>query len=333
MSQDEPRLLPYEFLGGALGPSVIAAPPNSFLEDQLSASFDSWMYGRGPGPGGSGNRAFRLRHALALGGERVPPLDELHSRAPLKAVAAWMVRWRYLRHDDLPVGWEAVKDGTKAHKYLRSAVDAGIAAQESPDEQRGSMDAAVAEAIDDALLSTAVRKEQHDSRWGSGCEPQVYARLDAANVKAPRITMAAALASATAVAQKTAAELHGGDLGALLDDDERWAQNEWLPALEESAAAQNAGAGGRGNRAFAIRHALKVAGDRVPSAVELPLRAPLNAVAAWMVQRKYLRHDNLPVGWEAAKYGTKAYLYLQSAVDAGIAARGSSELVWKCPRR
>jgi len=80
MSQDVPRsqkrLLPDDFLGSALGlAGVIAAPPNSVLEDQLSASFDSWTYGRGPGPGGSGNRAFRLRHALALGGERVPPQE------------------------------------------------------------------------------------------------------------------------------------------------------------------------------------------------------------------------------------------------------------------
>ena len=80
MSQDVPRsqkrLLPDECLGGALGRAgVIAAPPNSFLEEQLQASFDSSLDGRGPGPGGSGNRAFRLRHALALGGERVPPQE------------------------------------------------------------------------------------------------------------------------------------------------------------------------------------------------------------------------------------------------------------------
>ena len=40
------------------------------------------------------------------------------------------------------------------------------------------------------------------------------------------------------------------------------------------------------------------------------LRAPLKAVAAWMVHRKYLGHDDLPVGWEAANHGTKADKYL-----------------------
>ena len=197
------------------------------------------------------------------------------------------------------------------------------------------MDAAVAVAIV-ALLSTAARKEQHDYCWGSGAEPRVDACLDAVNIEAPQITMAAALASATALAQKTVAELHGGDLGALLDDDDQsdlCSQNELLPALKDSAAAHNTGVGGRSDRASALRHALAVAGGRVPSAVELPLRAQLKAVAAWMVHQMYLHQDDLPVGWEAAKDHTKAFQYLQSAVDAGIAAGGGSELVWECPRR
>jgi hypothetical protein len=130
------RLLPDEFLA--------VLNPCDWIE--LDDSFDAFTNhdGLGPGPGGFGNRAFALRHALALGGKRVPPVAELPRRAPLKAVAEWMVRWKYLRHDDLPAGWVAANVGTKAHKNLRSAVDAGIAAQESRDEQRGSTAAAVA---------------------------------------------------------------------------------------------------------------------------------------------------------------------------------------------
>jgi hypothetical protein len=142
--------------------------------------------------------------------------------------------------------------------------------------------------------------------------------------------MAKALASATAQAQMKAAEFHGGDLAALLETSTSTSGSSALwAAFDDSAAAANAGAGGRGNRAFALRQALAVAGERVPPVTELQQRAPLNAVAEWMVLWKYLRHDDLPDGWKAAKHGTKAHQYLQSAVDAGIAARGSSELVWK----
>ncbi|KAJ1495340.1 hypothetical protein T484DRAFT_1763063 [Baffinella frigidus] len=220
-----------------------------------------------------------------------------------------------------------------------SAVDDGIAAQESSDEQQGSMAAAVAEATEQALRPAANfeygRYKQWGGdawghkRWGWSVEPRDLARFDAANLKTPRPTMAAALASATAHAQMGAAELHGGYLAAFL---ETFTSTETSPALwaalEDSAAAANAGAGGRGNRAFALWQALAVAGDRVPPVAELALRAPLNAVAEWMVLWKYLRHDDLPDGWKAAKHGTKAHQYLQSAVDAGIAARGSLELVW-----
>jgi hypothetical protein len=239
-------------------------------------------------------------------------------------VAEWIVRRKYLRHDDLPVGWEAANAGTKAHEYLRSAVDAGIAARESSDEQRGSKAAAVAQATKKARRPAAERtwRSKECLDWGHE------------NLKTPRPTMAAALASATAMAQMVAAESHGGDLDALLDHSgATWGGSPLMDALEDSAFAQNAGAGRRGNRAFALRQALATAGERVPSVAELPLRAPLNAVAEWMVLGKYLRHDDLPVGWQAAKHGTKAHQYLQSAVDAGIAARGSSELMWKCPWR
>ncbi|KAJ1464292.1 hypothetical protein T484DRAFT_1869978 [Baffinella frigidus] len=260
----------------------------------LDSSADVWL--DRPGPGGRGNRAYALRQALALAGERVPPAAELALRAPLKAVAAWMVRRKFLRLDDLPMGWETAKDGTQAHQYLRSAVDAGIAAQDCGGDQ--------------AFAQNGNGSRRSQSLWP------------------PRVTMATAVASATAVAQKTAAELYGGNLGALLDDTGAWGSSPLVDALEESAAAQNACAGGRKNRAFALRQALAQAGERVPPASELALRAPLSAVAEWMLHRKYLRHDDVPVGWESAKHGTKAHHYLRSAVDAGIAARGSSELFW-----
>jgi hypothetical protein len=282
----------------------------------LDSSADVWL--DRPGPGGRGNRAYALRQALALAGERVPPAAELALRAPLQAVAAWMVRRKFLRLDDLPMGWETAKDGTQAHQYLRSAVDAGIAAQESSDEQRGSMAAAIAAAT---KLSRRTATDREDrSLCGLDCGHE--------EIRPPRVTMATAVASATAVAQKTAAELYGGNLGALLDDTGAWGSSPLVDALEESAAAQNACAGGRKNRAFALRQALAQAGERVPPASELALRAPLSAVAEWMLHRKYLRHDDVPVGWESAKHGTKAHHYLRSAVDAGIAARGSSELFW-----